>query len=682
MAENLSESKKSNDDFLKPVKFVRDLVLGYVYLTKFDIKIIDTLEFQRLKDIRQLTCQQVFPSARHTRFEHSLGVMELTRQALDNLNINGFIFGGPADNNISSDKNNYKEKIFNEHMRFNAAMAALLHDVGHCPFSHLGEAEMSAEDVWKKLYKSVMGCKDLEESSLRTEFIKQGKKTPTKGFGAKHEQLSCIVILEKTLRDLLSSVGTDNETFDDGSPKKVDFELLIRSIMGMEYDVSTSKNFEDNKKKNVIVKLINSRIFDLDKLDYVMRDSWFTGIGAPQIDIHRLFRNMYLNNNSYELVFTNRAVPALQNLIESRDELYMYVYNHHTSVFSDFMFSYIFRRLTHNERDFNKAINPSGETLTLDAAEEKSVEGDNKIFNMGIVPSNYLFSPEAILYHKRSDSNFVSLLNNIGDNLSTQKNGDVLNNIMSFAGDLQEPTDEINKLAEKIRRTQKLVEKYQKRTYLKPWWKTSSEFNNFIKTNFIDDPIREKLCKWICHNDSDLKCDEFRSQLAKNVSYITRRLKSESVKCELIEQLNNDEFFVIQRSSHFFDPETIGKLEIALKSNEMLGSPKDVKYCSGNYYIKSLTNVIPQRDYYSMYAENSFYIFSKQLDEKSDLGENDNDQRVRHYHFIEQIFVFVATKLINDGIRKFNENYGNDDTSAEETAHNQMYDDFKKSQGI
>lgn len=681
MAEKSVVLKKPNDDdYLKPVKFVRDLVLGYVYLTKFDIKIIDTLEFQRLKDIRQLTCQQVFPSALHTRFEHSLGVMELTRQALDNLNINGFIFNDSDD--MPSDKNNDKNKIFNKHLRFNAALAALLHDVGHCPFSHLGEAEMNADDVWIKLRESVVNCEELKNSTLCVKF-KEQEKTPSKGFGAKHEQLSCIVILDKTLKELLSSVGVSNKTFDDESPQKVDFELLIRSILGMEYDVSTSDSFKNNKEKNVIVNLINSWIFDLDKLDYVMRDSWFTGIGAPKIDIHRLFRNMYLNNkNTYGLVFTNRAVPALQNLIESRDELYMYVYNHHTSVFSDFMFSYIFRRLAHNERDFIRSMNSSNEKSTSGEKELRSLDVDNRIFNMGIVPYSYLFSPEAIIEHKRSDSSFISLLNDIEDNLSSQKEGNILNNVMSFTGDKKASTENIYELVKKIQRTHTLIDKYQKRTYLKPWWKTSSEFNNFIKTNFLDDPIREKLCKWICHGDGDLESDEFCSQLAKNVSNITRKLITENVNCGLIEELNNDEFFVIQRSSHFFDPETIGKLEIALKSNEMLGSPKDVKYCSGNYYIKSLTKVIPQRDYYSMYAENSFYIFSKQLNENDDMAEGDDNRRNRHYHFIEQIFVFVATTLINDGIRKFVENYDGKVPGAEEAAHQQMYENFKKSQGM
>ena len=78
-------------NFFEPVKILRDLVHGYISLTEFDLNVINTIPFQRLKDIRQLTCQHVYPSARHTRFEHSLGVMELTKKAIYHLNKNGFI---------------------------------------------------------------------------------------------------------------------------------------------------------------------------------------------------------------------------------------------------------------------------------------------------------------------------------------------------------------------------------------------------------------------------------------------------------------------------------------------------------------------------------------------------------------------------------------------------------------
>lgn len=140
----------------------------------------------------------------------------------------------------------------------------------------------------------------------------------------------------------------------------------------------------------------------------------------------------------------------------------------------------------------------------------------------------------------------------------------------------------------------------------------------------------------------------------------------------MIVDLQPGEFFIIQRAARFFEPDTISELDIALKSNEILGSPKEVKYKSGEFYIKMLTNVIPQRDYYSMYAKNSFYIFSKRLPEDMKTLEERNS----HYHQIEQIFIFVAETLISDGVRIFNKNY-NDSEDNEQKAHEDMYKRFK-----
>lgn len=693
-----SFKNKSTDYYLKSRKFIRDLVLGYVYLTEFDIEIIDTLQFQRLKDIRQLTCQQVFPSARHTRFEHSLGVMELTRQAIRNLNKNGFI----------SDSSNKKEAIINEQLQFNAALAALLHDIGHCPFSHLGESEFDSEEIWNTLLKDVKDLPSLKKTLYKV-LIRCEKNNIRPG--SKHEQLSCIIILEK-YKQMLLGVKEQKIKTDSGSDLSVDFELIIRCILGITYDVSTNDKFINNKEKNIIINLINSDIFDMDKLDYIMRDSLFTGIGAPRIDTHRLFRNMYLNNdNEYKIVFSNRAVPALQNMIESRDELYMYVYNHHTSVFTDFMYSYIFRRLTHNESDFLSLVkrilaDHKGELLSEIDNTDKFVELNfstiyDPIVSLGIVSKDYLFSIDAIIEQNRSDSDLISLLKILHSTLSLIDINDKETIIEKYKGEIDKQLFEVgielddtayNEILPKYKknietmcdnpsRVYKLIDRYQRRNFFKPWWKTNSEFSNFINNNFLDDRVREKLCKWVCHGDDGLQSDEFRSQLAKNVSYITRRLiddKDVVNSLDLIQPLKAEEFFVIKRSARFFDPDTISGLDIALKSNEILGSPVDVKYCTGDFYIKSLNNVIPQRDYYSMYAKNSFYIFSKSLDENINNDYN-SGKRNRHYHFIEQIFVFVATTLINDGVRLFNHNYPNtDDCKKEDDSHEKMYVRFKK----
>lgn len=708
---NIQEDKRNNKSYyIEFSKFIRDLVHGYVYLTKFDIDLIDTPEFQRLKDIRQLTCQHVYPSARHTRFEHSLGVMELMRQAIRNLNRNGFLSGESAPGVV----------IFNEQLQFNAALAALLHDVGHCPFSHLGELEFDSNLVWSSLCKEAEGCEELKGSPLLKK-LREYDQADIKKPAATHEQMSCIMILINYY-DALAAVKDRHISVDSGAKDtlSVDFELIIRSILGIEYPITTQTELDQNKAKNTIVRLLNSRAFDMDKLDYIMRDSTFTGIGAPAIDTHRLFRNIYLNNaHEYKLVFTNRAVPALQNMIEARDESYMYVYNHHTVVFSDFMYSYIFRRLAHNGRDYldlvralvsieNEKCAASGQNPVINDEDlNNTLSRCDPIVDLGIVSKDYLFSPKRIVDEGRSDSDLISLLNvlyrslshknvppdmnpneTVDDDLKRGLLGSIEGQFSEFGlrldyegtKDLPIIQDGLNNLIQNIKRVYSLIYRYKKREYLKPWWKTNSEFSNFMNAHILDDRVREKLCSWVCQGSSkDVSGAEFRSQLAKNVTYIIQKLWDEvdHSKLALLCRLESDEFFVIQRSARFLDTATIGALDIALRSNEILGSPGDVKYSEGNYYIKSLNNVIPQRDYYSMYAKNSFYVFLKRLPD--DLGTP--KLRNKHYQFVEDVFIFVATTLVNDGELTFKKNYGASGKgaeSAEAEAHKTMYERFKK----
>lgn len=673
--------------YLKPNKFIRDHAHEYVFLTDFEVSLVDTIEFQRLKDVRQLTCQHVYPGARHTRFEHSLGVTELTRQAIDALNFNGYISGKRF------------RGIANQ-LKFNGTLAALLHDVGHCPFSHLGEQEFDRDDVWQRLYADIeeklpgtglqrqLKPLDIREREGRPSLTEKVLKKMRKQYpGAIHEQLSCCIILEN-LYDRLAQVRTDTS-----QQIYVDFELICRCILGLEYDTSLDVythnrgNYHDHQKKNIIVHLINSRVFDMDKLDYIIRDSRMTGIGTPVIDTNRLFQNMYLNDDS-AIVFSSRAVPALQNMVDARDELYMYVYNHHAVIFSDFMYTYIFRRLAHNARDLNTLLQAIlQETLPENADRQlaqNSLPMDDEITNIGSVPKGYLFSPEAILQEGRSDGDLTSLLNVVRRSLKGNGCGSDDQELLSKSyvglidmtlsgiiddevlekidqrllthdedGEPDKLYNEVQGCLSKIRHTYELVDRYMRRDYLKPWWKTYSEFNLFIKHNFPSDTVRRKLCDWICSGpDSIPEGDEFRSQLAKHVSYITH---NPQVKRKLCWPLNQGDFFVIERSAKFFDPKTLEELEIAQKANEIIGDLGGAKYHVGDYYIKELPQIIPQKDYYSVYARNSFYVFSRRLGSDEDFAPD----RVRyHYQFIEQIFVFVATELINRGDLSFQSHFG------------------------
>ena len=106
-------------------KLINDTIHGQISLSKIAIKIIDTPVFQRLRNIKQLgACTYIFPTASHTRFEHSIGVAHLAKEFLRNLVINS--------NNVNVTDEDY----------LLVEIAGLCHDLGHGPFSHAFDNEI------------------------------------------------------------------------------------------------------------------------------------------------------------------------------------------------------------------------------------------------------------------------------------------------------------------------------------------------------------------------------------------------------------------------------------------------------------------------------------------------------------------------------------------------------------
>lgn len=699
----------SKSYYLKPVKIIRDSVHGYVNLTKFDLELIDTVPFQRLSDVRQLTCQHVYPGARHTRFEHSLGVLELMRSAIKYLNRNGILGEEKKKEENGGPVGTEGNLLIDESMEFNASVAALLHDVGHCPFSHMGETQFERKEVEEALRKAlenyIKGVKNEEENAVLGDCEKLLKELTVKHkdekkTGSIHEQLSCIVILRK-YRDILTKLDqTVGEDKNDACSITVDFALIIRSILGIEYDVKTTDDLRDYKIKNAIVRLLNSSIFDVDKLDYIMRDSVMTGIGTPTIDTQRLFRSMYLDDKGY-LIFTSKAVPALQNMIDARDGLYMYVYNHHAVVYSDFLNTYISRRLSHNYEALREIIKNS--------RGRRNPSNGLELFSLGLVPKSYLFSVEAVVEQNHSDVAWISLLNSIhisGNKLlSSGQKADLKWTEFNEIPEVREKQEEIlrreirkelkpywrgrtvniktrDKMAGKVYNLMRLVHQYMTRDYLKPWWKTVFEFSNFMEQHFRDDRVREQAEKFICSGgDCGLKAAELRSQIAKHVSYITRKLENDGKGKDfgLIEALHEGDFFVVQRTTNFFSTDTIEKLEIALKSSEVLGMPGDDSRQVNEYYLKKLTSIIPQKEYASVYAKEGFYVFSRQPHDDEEGSEQEKRKRLeKHYKLLEDIFVFVVKHFINDGEQKFVENFQNEDGAVNAVGEKRSKDEKYK----
>lgn len=238
---------------LRPAPFF-DSIYKFVDLTDIERDVCSNEFFLRLRGIHQLGLKYCkYISANHTRFEHSIGTMNVANEMYLNLKcIDG-------KGNIRADKRRNSEEL--QFLR----LAALLHDVGHIWFGHLGEEVM--EEVWGK---------------------------------GSHEDFFDIIIKKYFKDDITKFFKT--YTLED-------LIVLVQGKSGIK----------------VLEKIIKST-FDADKIEYLLRDSRMTGKDyGIEIDKDNLFKNLIVDGEG-ELYINEPAISALERLAEARYHMYKEVY--------------------------------------------------------------------------------------------------------------------------------------------------------------------------------------------------------------------------------------------------------------------------------------------------------------------------------------------------------------------
>lgn len=292
-------SEKLNEYFPADTegKTIHDSIWGSVEYSAWEMQIIDTPLFQRLRDINQVGLAMLtYPAARHSRFEHSLGVTSAAKKMCDRIQVNSNGFTIPND------------------IRNSIILAALLHDIGHCFFSHLSES------IYGELTDFV---------NLRTNFNKYLNRKPKP-----HEILSFIIVNTKAFKEFFFSyVNYPNKS----SPniKKNLFLDVGQMIIG--------SNIERNNHIYSYQTSIINGPFDADKLDYIKRDSLTAGL-TLQYDIERLFTKILVHtiptkNNKVEdrLVIKFNGVTAIEELTFCKIMLFSYIYYHQKVLVSETM---------------------------------------------------------------------------------------------------------------------------------------------------------------------------------------------------------------------------------------------------------------------------------------------------------------------------------------------------------
>lgn len=311
---------------IRDTKVFMDSVHGYISVPKCFVKhLIDTQAFQRLRNIDQTGMRILYPDAKHDRFGHSLGVYHLGSKAVDALLTN---FSKDDYWNISSD---YKKVIFWAKNKVLFLIACLLHDIGHAPFSHaleklILENSVKAEKSFTTQLTEVLNQRESLGETILSEDLR----------AAPHEKIGAMFIIEQmseqirfVFEELINlqypSSNTDNILYAehyhynpviDTEDLQNDICFIARMILGLKY-----KGYEPEKQiRNCFIELLNGSNFDVDKLDYIIRDTKMSGISNISIDIERLLNSVsiitktkYINFPFREQDFSNQTIYLLKN---------------------------------------------------------------------------------------------------------------------------------------------------------------------------------------------------------------------------------------------------------------------------------------------------------------------------------------------------------------------------------
>lgn len=285
---------------------VRDPVHGTIALNDGETAIVDSPEFQRLRAIKQLGFADVsFPGATHTRFLHSLGVCHLAGEAFEKI-FRAFPFSSP------SIRHRFRQ-VFR--------LGALLHDIGHGPLSHTTEEVMPAlSDLKIDLYKTRI------KNDKKPDLMNSGEAR------ASHEDYTIKYLTDSPLTDII------RRYFNELSP--VHIACLIDKSIPCPDDFFMEQGLDF---RPILSQLVSGEL-DCDRMDYLERDSYFTGTNYGKFDRDWMINAMaaYPHDGKLFLALNRRALYTFDDFLISRHHIHLMVYFHHKClVFEEMLNRYL-----------------------------------------------------------------------------------------------------------------------------------------------------------------------------------------------------------------------------------------------------------------------------------------------------------------------------------------------------
>jgi HD superfamily phosphohydrolase len=265
---------------------IRDPIHGAIELTADERALVDSPQYQRLRNVKQLGFADLaFPGATHTRYAHGLGAMAMATKVFDVL--------APALELEPDDRARFRQTL---------RLAVLFHDLGHAPLSHATEAIMP--DV----------------AALR---VPEWARDPGER-RAGHEDYTLKLLLDSALsaeiRRRYSGRGIEAEHIAGlicGKPSPGTYPYRSRGLDLLP-----------------ILRQVVSGELDADRMDYLQRDSFFTGVNYGKFDADWIVQNLTAveRDRRVYLALLHRAVFAFEDFLLSRYHMFLSVYFHSTSV--------------------------------------------------------------------------------------------------------------------------------------------------------------------------------------------------------------------------------------------------------------------------------------------------------------------------------------------------------------
>lgn len=322
---------------MKEYKILKDPIYGYINIpVTYMNSIVDTAVFQRLRRIIQTSYSPLFSSATHNRFVHSIGV---------------FYLGDLVARQLSKEIKNKKIAFDTERYSELFQIACLLHDVGHAPFSHTGENcylddNLDFGILHDKLIKAV------NIRGFKTDIPKMKSKA-----AAPHEIMSAILGIQQ---------------FSKLFKKAEEKEFFARCITGYKYSIKADDKLAEEKSiKNCFITMLNSKIIDVDRLDYLIRDAYYTGFSTVNIDYERLLKSVTIiekkrdNYNrkgdeddfeKYKIAYYKDAISVIENVVYAHDAERKWIQSHPIILYESYILQHIMTYLSKHIDTKNKKL--------------------------------------------------------------------------------------------------------------------------------------------------------------------------------------------------------------------------------------------------------------------------------------------------------------------------------------